>query len=272
MKRLAFFISDGTGITAETLGHSLLSQFPSIAFKQITLPYIDTEEKARETVEEINLASVKSDNAPLIISSIVNPDIRAILATAEAESLDLFERLLPSLEDTLQCKPNQLVGKSHAIDNDPSYTDRIEAVHYALENDDGARLKDYDNADLILVGVSRCGKTPTCLYLALQFGISAANYPITEEDMESNTLPKALQAHRHKLFGLTIDSERLASIRHGRRANSTYASFEQCDYEVRFVESMLKRNRIPMLNTTHHSIEEISAKILKMIGFDRQTG
>lgn len=269
MKRPVYFISDGTGITAETLGHSLLSQFTDVAFELSTLPYIDSLEKAQEAVDEINLRGSESQCLPIVFSSIVNPNIRDLLATATAQTLDLFERFLPALTTTLEQKPKQLVGQSHSIDNNPSYTQRIEAVHYALDNDDGQQLKDYENADLILVGVSRCGKTPTCLYLALHFGIRAANYPITEEDMHKNTLPAALQAHRHKLFGLTIDSERLASIRHERRANSHYSSFEQCDYEVRFVESILKKSRVPLLNSTHQSIEEISAKILKQAGFNR---
>ena len=272
MKRLVYFISDGTGITAETLGHSLLSQFSDVTFEQITLPYIDTLNKALECVSEINLKGGQQNSLPIVFSSIVSPEIRNTLATAKAETLDLFERFLPALSATLDQAPNQLVGQSQAIDNDPCYTQRIEAVHYALDNDDGQQLKDYENADLILVGVSRCGKTPTCLYLALHFGIRAANYPITEEDMDANTLPKALQAHRHKLFGLTIDSERLASIRHERRANSNYSSFEQCDYEVRFVESILKKSRVPVLNSTHLSIEEMSARILKHAGLNRHIG
>jgi regulator of PEP synthase PpsR (kinase-PPPase family) len=269
MKRLVYFISDGTGITAETLGHSLLSQYTDVTFKLRTLPYVDTLEKAQEAADEINQRGAESNGLPIVFSSIVNPVIRSHLATANAQTLDLFECFLPTLTSTLEQQPKQLVGQSHSIDNNPSYTQRIEAVHYALDSDDGQQLKDYENADLILVGVSRCGKTPTCLYLALHFGIRAANYPITEEDMHKSTLPPALQAHRHKLFGLTIDSERLASIRHERLPNSNYAAFEQCDYEIRFVESIFKKSRIPMLNSTHLSIEEISARILKDTGFNR---
>jgi regulator of PEP synthase PpsR (kinase-PPPase family) len=272
MKRLIYFISDGTGITAETLGHSLLSQFTGNGFELITLPYIDTVAKAEETVAEINQANASNTQQAIVFSSIVNPEIRNTLSTANAKNLDLFEYFLPVLSETLEQEPNQLVGQSHAINSNMySYTHRMKAVHYALENDDGQHLKDYNNADIILVGVSRCGKTPTCLYLALHFGVHAANYPITEDDMTNNNLPPALQAQRNKLYALTIDSERLSSIRNERRANSTYASFEQCDYEVRFVESMMKKARIPTLNSTQLSIEEISARIMKDTGLKRHS-
>ncbi|MDK8265109.1 pyruvate, water dikinase regulatory protein [Pseudomonas oryzihabitans] len=270
MQRTAFFISDGTGITAETLGQSLLAQFGDITFRKITRPYVDTLDKARAMVQQINAAAVQDGARPIIFDTIVNRDIRAILDQSNGFMIDIFSTFLSPLERELSAESSYSVGKSHSIMHNSHYTERIEAVNFALENDDGARTTHYAQADLILVGVSRCGKTPTCLYMALQYGIRAANYPLTEEDMERLQLPASLKTYKDKLFGLTIDAERLAAIRHERRPNSRYASFAQCEFELREVESLFRRENISFINTTHFSVEEISAKILVEKGVERR--
>jgi regulator of PEP synthase PpsR (kinase-PPPase family) len=232
MKRSAFFISDGTGITAETLGQSLLAQFENITFNKFTRPYIDTVDKARTMVQQINLAAERDTVRPIIFDTIVNQEIREILATSNGFMIDIFSTFLAPLEMELSAHSSYSVGKSHSIAHNANYMERIEAVNFALDNDDGARTHYYDKADLILVGVSRCGKTPTCLYMAMQFGIRAANYPLTEDDMERLQLSAALKAHQHKLFGLTIDPDRLTAIRHERKpthnANSKCARWRPC--------------------------------------------
>lgn len=270
MKRTAFFISDGTGITAETLGQSLLSQFENVEFTKLLRPYVDTVEKARDMVQQINAAAERDGIRPIIFDTVVNSDIRNELAASNGYLIDIFSTFLAPLEQEIGDGSSYSVGKSHSIKHSGLYKDRIDAVHYAMDNDDGARTEHYDRADIILVGVSRCGKTPTSLYLALQSGIRAANYPLTEEDMERLQLPAPLKAHKHKLFGLTIDPDRLTSIRHERRPNSRYASFGQCEFEVREVESLFRRENIPFVNTTTFSIEEISAKILVEMGIERR--
>ncbi|TEC37903.1 kinase/pyrophosphorylase [Pseudomonas aeruginosa] len=270
MKRTAFFISDGTGITAETLGQSLLAQFENISFVKLTRPYIDTEEKARAMVQQINNAAESDGARPIIFDTIVNRDIRAVLAQSNGFMIDIFATFLSPLEQELSADSSYSVGKPHSIGHNSHYMDRIEAVNFALDNDDGARTHYYDKADLILVGVSRCGKTPTCLYMALQYGIRAANYPLTEEDMERLQLPNALKQYKHKLFGLTIDPDRLTAIRNERKPNSRYASFAQCEFEVREVESLFRRENIAYINSTHFSVEEISAKILVEKGVERR--
>ncbi len=261
MKRQAFFISDGTGITAEPLGHSLLSQFESIEFEQITLPYIDSISKAAEVVERLNKVS-ESGARPIVFDTIVNQEIRDEISKANAFKVDIFATFLAPLEKELNMGSSYTVGKSHAGGDNKSYLARIDAVNYALENDDGSRIKHYDKADIILVGVSRSGKTPSCLYLALQFGIKAANYPLTEEDLGNGDLPHALKPYKDKLFGLTIDPERLAAIRNERKANSRYASLNQCYYETEEVEMLFRRLSIPFLTTTDLSVEEISTRIM----------
>ncbi len=270
MKRTALFISDGTGITAETLGQSLLAQFDGIEFRFITRPYIDTADKAHAIVEEIDRIAEADQARPVVVDTVIDAQIRDILAQANAFRVDIFASYLAPLEEELATHSSYSVGKSHSIAHSSNYMDRIDAVHYALENDDGGHTRHYDSADIILVGVSRCGKTPTCLYMAMQYGIRAANYPLTEEDMESLQLPKSLKEHREKLFGLTIDVDRLAAIRHERKPNSRYASYAQCEFEVREVEGLFARENINFINTTHFSVEEISAKILVEKGIERR--
>ncbi|MDI9245821.1 pyruvate, water dikinase regulatory protein [Marinobacter sp. CHS3-4] len=269
MRRTAFFISDGTGLTAEALGHSLLAQFEKIDFERVTVPYIDDTEKAHEMVKRINEAAETDGARPLVFDTIVNSDIRDVIAGGDGFMVDIFGTFLNPLEQELQSSSSYSVGKSHAINNAGRYERRIDAVNFALDNDDGARTRHYDEADLILVGASRSGKTPTCLYLALQYGVKAANYPITEEDLDDQSVPAALRPHKQKLFGLTIDPERLATIRNERRPNSRYSSIKQCMLEIEEIELMYRRERIPYLNTTAYSIEEISTRIMVTTGLKR---
>lgn len=270
MKRVAFFISDGTGITAEALGHSLLAQFEAITFEQITLPYVNSKEKALKVIEKINKASLESGAKPIVFDTIVNAEIREIVAQADAFKVDIFATFLAPLEQELQVRSSYSVGKSHSGANSSMYKARIDAVNFALDNDDGAKIKHYSEADIILIGVSRSGKTPSCLYMALQFGIKAANYPLTEEDLGSGQLPDVLKPYKHKLFGLTIDPERLAAIRNERKANSRYASLKQCYFEIEEVELLYMREQIPHLTTTDLSVEEISTRIMLETNLERR--
>tara|TARA_Y100001934_G_scaffold283487_1_gene403687 strand:- start:258 stop:1085 length:828 start_codon:yes stop_codon:yes gene_type:complete len=268
--RTAFFISDGTGITAETLGHALLPQFEDQVFKQVPLPFVNSPERVEEAVDTINRAAEEDGARPVVLSTLVNPQAQLALQSANALVLDMFGVFLQPLETELGIKSAHALGRSHAMANRRNYHVRMEAVNYALQHDDGATIRHYDNADVILTGVSRSGKTPTCLYLAMQFGIRAANYPITEEDLESTSLPNALRAHRFRLFGLTIDPEQLQQIREERRPNSRYASLTQCQVEVEETERLFRKHRIPYLDTTSISIEEISSKLLQTKGLERQ--
>lgn len=271
MKRTALFISDGTGITAETLGQSLLAQFDGIEFKYMSRPYVDTAEKARAIVEEIKAIAATDAGRPIVVDTVINAEIRDILSEADAFRVDIFASYLSPLEKELNTRSSYSVGKAHSIAGSRNYMERIDAVHYALDNDDGGRTRHYDSADIILVGVSRCGKTPTCLYMAMQYGIRAANYPLTEDDMDNMLqLPRSLQEHKSKLFGLTIDVDRLSAIRNERKPNSRYCSFAQCEFEVREVENLFTRENIPFINTTHFSVEEISAKILVEKSLERR--
>lgn len=269
-KRYAFFVSDGTGITAEALGLSLLSQFEHLRFEKVSLPFVDSIEKAQEAVKRINAAHADSEGRPLVFDTIIDKDIRNELARADAFFVDIFDAFLKPLEQELSTHSSYTVGKSHSVSDRQAYKTRIDAVHFALDNDDGARIRHYDQADVILVGVSRSGKTPASLYLALQFGLRAANYPLTEDDLDGDNLPKAIKPYKSKIFGLLVDPDRLAAIRNERMPNSRYASIHQCQIEVRAAETIYKKERIPYLDVTELSIEEISSRVMQLMGIQRK--
>jgi regulator of PEP synthase PpsR (kinase-PPPase family) len=270
MKRQVLMLSDGTGITAEALGNSLITQFEGIEFDKVTIPYIDSIEKAEGVVRLINESFAEQGIKPLVFMTLVNPEIRTFIKTANACVFDLFSTFIGPLEQELSEKSSYTVGRTHGVADNKSYTNRIEAVDYALNHDDGIKTRGYEKADIVLIGVSRCGKTPSCLYMALQYGILAANYPFTEEDLAGFHLPESLKPYKDKLFGLTIDVERLQQIRTERRPNSKYSSAEQCRLEVSEVEAMYQKERIPFINTTKYSIEEIATKILASSGLKRK--
>lgn len=269
MKRTVFYLSDRTGITAEMLGHSLLTQFTGIEFRQITLPYIDSVDKAEEAVHRINLAAAQDSARPLLFSTLVDLQVREIISESQGMMLDFFDTFINPLEKELHTHATTVVGRSHGIGAYENYKARIDAVNFTLRSDDGSDLRDYPSADIILIGVSRSGKTPTCLYLALQYGLFAANYPITEDDMNSSFLPMTLDPFRKKLFGLSIDPQRLHQIREERRTNSRYSSLQQCEYEVQRVNEIYRRENIPFIDTSSASIEEIATTILHKTGLER---
>ena len=270
--RSVFFISDGTAITSETLGRSILSQFPSVPFETRVIPYVDTLDRADEAVNQINLAHQRDGVKPLVFDTIVDPVIRERINGADAFNLDIYEGLISKIADEIKVQPAPHTGHAHGDVDSENYKSRIDAVHFALDNDDGARTTHYDAADIILIGVSRSGKTPTSLYLALQFGIRAANYPLTEDDLYENALPKALKPYRDKLFGLVIDTDRLVKIRNERRAGSRYASYQQCQQELRAIQGIYISQGIPNIDVSTMSIEEIATRILQMTGLKRRIG
>lgn len=267
--RRVYFLSNRTAITAETLGHSLLAQFPDKHFSTETIPFVDNLKKAEKILAQIDIDFEQTGLQPIIISTMANEEISRIILQANALVLDPFDRFLPDLENLLHTHSIHESGQSHRITDQNLYESRIDAIDFSLVHDDGMTTKSYDESDIIVIGVSRSGKTPTCLYLALQFGLKAANYPITEEDMESESLPDHIKKFKDKLYGLTTDPKRLAHIREERRPASRYASMNQCRYEVRAAEQMFEQLGVPYLNTTTMSIEEIATKIVEQTGLHR---
>lgn len=269
MPRIVYYISDGTGITAETIGHSVLTQFDTVQFETQRMPFVDSPGKATLAAAQVRKEGEYRGQRPIVVSTVVDPELTRILAESGALMLDVFAPFIAPLEQELGIGRQSHVGKAHGMVDFADYETRINATNYTLTHDDGVELN-YAEADLILVGVSRSGKTPTCLYLALHFGIKAANYPLTPDDLDRQELPAALDRHRAKLFALTIDPVRLQQVREQRRPGSRYAKIEQCRYEVEAAERLIRRERIAMLSTTHTSIEEIASKVLQTLGIERQ--
>lgn len=257
-----FFLSDSTGITAETLGNTLLTQFPGQRLERRTIPFITTVEQAREVVALIDRVA-DSGSLPIIFSTAVGQDIRAILSRSRGQFFDLFGTHIGQLEQTLGAQANGKPGQAHGVGDAVRYQSRMAAVEYAIEHDDGQSLRALERAELILIAPSRCGKTPTTMYLALQHGILAANFPLVEEDFDTMTLPKPLLPFANKCFGLTSQPVRLSQIRQERRPGSNYASLNQCAFELRNAEDMYQANNIPYVNSASMSVEEISATVLQ---------
>lgn len=267
--RTVFFISDGTGITAETLGHSLLTQFEGIRFRQVRIPFVTTLAQARDCLMQIQEAARQDGTRPIVVTTLVDPNIGKLLREADALFLDFFETFIVPLEDELGSKSSHTIGRSHGQASSQDYLNRIEAVNFTLAHDDGASDRNLDKAEVILVGVSRSGKTPTSLYLAMQFGIRAANYPLIPEDFERKKLPEVLYRHRDKLYGLTIAPERLHQIRSERRPESKYASMANCRFEIDEAQKLMQREGVRWMDSTTKSIEEIAATIMQEVKLDR---
>jgi regulator of PEP synthase PpsR (kinase-PPPase family) len=268
--RPVYFISDHTGITAEIIGKSLLSQFPDEAFATVSLPFVDSLEKANSAAQQVCDAWQLSNVKPLVFSTLTEPSARAALDACGAVVMDIYGHFLSMMVGEIGYPPEPLRGRFHGMSDPNSYRTRIDAVNFALAADDGLGLEKYERADLILVGVSRSGKTPTSLYMAMQYGLCVANYPLTPENFEQPGLPKSLQPFRAKLRGLTLSPERLAQIRSERRPNSQYASLETCKKELKQAELLMRSESIPIVDSSHRSVEEISALIKHSISGDRK--
>jgi len=269
--RTIFFVSDGTGITAETFGNAILAQF-TLEANRIRLPFIDTVEKAQQALSQIRKTAETDDNKPIVFSTLVDVDVLGVIAEGCKETyllLDMFRTFVSPLEIELGIKSNHRVGRFSDVSKSKAYNDRIEAINYSLAHDDGQTNTDLGLSDVILVGVSRSGKTPTSLYLAMQYGLKVSNYPLIPEDFSRQHLPPALVPHKSKIFGLTIAPARLSEIRNERRPNSRYASLPNCQEEVAEAEAMMRRSGIRWLSTTTKSIEEIATTILQEIRPER---
>jgi len=269
--RAVFCVSDHTGVTAEVLAHSLMARFEGLETRYETRPFVDDEPKVEALVAEINRVGA-AGSTPIVFSTIIDAELGAMLNRADAVVVGLFDPFVAILADELGIDPTAMVGRYHGVSNAAVYQVRLDAVEYALATDDGLGLDRYGEADVIVVGVSRVGKTPTCLYLAMQYGVRAANFPLTSEILDQRRFSDVLEANIDRLFGLTIDPVQLFQIRQKRRPDSTYASLERCASEVEIAEWLFRRGRIPVLDTTVRSIEEISATIREQASLERRLG
>jgi regulator of PEP synthase PpsR (kinase-PPPase family) len=266
--RIVFIVSDGTGITAENFSQSILAQFEA-TFKHVRVPFVDSIDKAHDAVNSINQAATKYQAQPIVFTTLVNTELNTIVSKANGLILDMFQTFVAPLEAALGMKSTHAMNRLHHNADTEAYKNRIEAINYSLAHDDGQSNQNLADADVILIGISRVGKTPTSLYLAMQYGLKAANYPLIPEDFERGQLPKDLIPFRQKIFGLMIDAERLSEIRNERRPGSNYAKLENCRYEINEATAMMKKQSIPWVLTTSKSIEEIATTVLQAIKSDK---
>ncbi|MBU4464544.1 MAG: kinase/pyrophosphorylase [Actinobacteria bacterium] len=260
--RETFFVSDSTGITAETLGSALLANFPGVTFRRHTIPFVDTPEGARRVVADIQRSSREGAD-PIVFTTVKSATIVRELSLSGAVVIDLLGGHLRELEAALGSTASEQLGQYHGVGDIERYFARMRAVEYAIEHDDGQSMRALDIADVIIVAPSRCGKTPTTMYLALQYGLLVANYPLTDDDFPSDGLPSTVARFAAKCFGLTTTPLRLSQVRHERRPSSTYSSLAQCTLELRRAEDLYRRNRVPFLNSSTKSVEEMSAVIMQ---------
>ncbi len=267
--RPVFCVSDHTGVTAEVLAHSLVARFEGWEAKYETRPFVDDRSKAAAVVEEIDRAADRGPK-PIVFSTIIDPELRGVLEQSKGFVIGMFEPFVGMLSEELGLDPTEAIGRYHGIADSSKYQLRLDAVDYSLATDDGIGVEHYGEADVIVTGVSRVGKTPTCLYLAMQYGLRAANFPLTPEQLDERRFPDLLERYKDRLYGLTIDPVQLFQIRQKRRPDSPYASLDRCSEEVAAAEWMFRAKRIPVLDTTVRSIEEISATILEQAQFSRR--
>lgn len=267
--RPVFCVSDHTGVTAEVLAHSLAARFEGLDARYETRPFVDDTPKVEALVQEIDRAA-ENGPSPIVFSTIIDVELRSVLERANAVVIGFFEPFIDLLSAELGVEPTTAIGRYHGISDAGVYQVRLDAVEYALATDDGLGLEHYAAADVIVTGVSRVGKTPTCLYLAMQYGIRAANFPLTSEILDERRLTGVLEDHLDRLFGLTIAPVQLCQIRQKRRPDSSYASLERCASEIEIAEWIFRSKRVPVLDTTVRSIEEISATIIERSNLKRR--
>ena len=262
--RAAYFVSDSTGITAETLGRALLVNFPGVTFRHHTVPFVDSIAGAEAIAREIN-AAADAGNGPIVFHTVRSPSVARVLRETRATHIDLLSGHLTELERSLGTTASEQLGSFHTVGNTEQYFARMRAVEYAIEHDDGQSMRALDQADVLIIAPSRCGKTPTTMYLALQYGLLVANYPLTDDDFPTEGLPRAIARYAPRCFGLTTTPLRLSQVRHERRPDSTYASLAQCTLELRRAEDLYRRTHIPFVNSSTKSVEEMSAVIMQSL-------
>ncbi len=265
-----FFISDSTGITIESLGHSLFTQFPEIIFEKKVFPFVTKKENAEKAISHIKKITANTQNTPIVFTSLADEDLKQLFTANDISIFDIFSSFIPEMESHLKTQASRAIGETHGVGNTSGYLQRIHALNFSLNHDDGMKLDTIKHADIILTGVSRSGKTPTCLYLAMHYNLKTANYPLTDSDFDSSYLPEALTNSQKRIFGLTISPAQLCKIRAERKPNSTYASYEQCEYEIKKAESIFKNSKLPFIDTSSVSIEEIATTIIQDLNLKPQ--
>jgi regulator of PEP synthase PpsR (kinase-PPPase family) len=265
-----FFLSDSTGISAETMGNALLIQFPDLQFERTLIPFISTVDQAREVVAQLD-AAMDGPVTPLCFTTAAVDEVREELLRTKAPIIDFFGIHMSRIEEQLGARGLHEARRLHGVGDVRRYNSRMAAIEFAIEHDDGLSPRGLDRADVVLVAPSRCGKTPTAMYLALQHGMFVANYPLVDEDLETTDLPRPVRHLADRCFGLTTTVARLSRVRQERRPDSRYASEEQCRFELRGATAMYDRHQLPTVDTSASSVEEIAAVVIQTLARQRRS-
>jgi [pyruvate, water dikinase]-phosphate phosphotransferase / [pyruvate, water dikinase] kinase len=265
--RDVYYLSGSTGILAKDLGKALLCQFPDVPFREELIPFIQTEKEAEKAIERIRSRS--TGQVPMVISTLLGRKLNGILNHPDVEFLNIFDQFLRKIEDILEEKAVWKAGASRHP-SERTMIKRVEAIHYCIDHDDGSGTKDYDEAEVILLGVSRSGKTPVSVYLATQMGIKTANYPLVLDDSPSFRLPPYITRNKKRLIGLSITPQLLHQYREQRYANSSYASLSTCRSEINEVNTLYLNHDIPIVTSDGKSIEEIAIHVTQLLNLKKK--
>ena len=262
-----YYVSGSTAILAEDMGKALLAQFHGIRFREEKIPFIHTPDDAKKALAHILRQS--DGTQPLLFCTIMDQATRDVFNCPQVQFFDIFLNTLEALEKALESKALREPGYSRHF-TISKMDKRVDAIHFSLEHDDGTRTAEYDEAEIILIGVSRSGKTPVSIYLATHMELKAANFPLTSDHLEHYELPKDIVRNRKRVVGLTSSPQYLHNIREKRYAGSSYASLANCTRELQQAKQLFMRHNIKILNVEGRSIEEIAVQAIQAIGLAKK--
>ncbi len=258
-------ISDGTGETASSITRAAMAQFPDKEIFFTRYKNIRTKEQIDAIFQE---AAIHHD---IVIYTIVSVQLRQYIAELSkrdhVRSVDVMGPLLTTFSNFFEAEPEYKPGLLHQVND--NYFNRVAAIEFTLNHDDGRNMSSLDEADVILVGISRTSKTPLSMYLSLE-GIKVVNVPIV---MGVELPEKLFQIDQRKIFGLTIEPEALFQIRKNRlsrlglsKDEGDYADMSKVHEEIEWATKIFSENkRWPVFNVTGKALEETAAEILKLL-------
>jgi len=259
-----YLISDSTGETLDRIFLALKAQFPNFEYQTNHFSFTRTESQTLAILKQ-----AKKDKNSIILYTIVNSKLAKYLTEKAYERkipcFGVLGDLILNFSKVLNQKASHQPSGQYALNDE--YYDRIEAIQFTMNHDDGNLLNDVEKSDIILLGVSRTSKTPTSIYLANK-GFKTANIPLVNK----NSIPKNLKENPQNfcIIGLTTEAERLADVRKNRinslkdKKNQDYTNLNKIKKEVEEAKNTFKKYKWPTIDVTRKSVEETAASIIKI--------
>ncbi len=256
-------VSDSTGETLSGVMRASCTQFENVAPLEHSYYLVRSHKQLERVLREIEASP------GIVMFTIAQPELRSALERRCRElgcpTVAVLDPVLELLQRYLGVELSHRTGSQHALD--PEYFQRVDALNFTLNHDDGHGLDDLEDADVVILGVSRVSKTPTCIYLAHR-GVRAANIPLVPD----LPIPHQLETLKRPLIvGLKVTTERLADVRRARlrawneQLSNNYANEERVAEELRYAAKLCAKYNWPMVDVTRRSIEETAALILNML-------